>query len=75
MKKSHAELGPNYSADETFQLNSFSSTTRNMKVMEIFLGTEGKRTMLQLTMQRDELYDIKVTPTILYTIIVIVLIV
>jgi hypothetical protein len=47
-----ASLGEEYEAGEEFQWSAFSSTASSVEVMNGFLGSEGPRTLFQLSMLR-----------------------
>ena len=59
MQISIDQLGDNYKKDGEFQLGSFTSTTTAIEVMNTFLGKEGPRVMLHLTLTEPVARDVR----------------
>ena len=51
-------MGENYKKDGEFTLGSFTSTTTRIDVMNSFLGKEGSRVMLDLTLTEPVARDV-----------------
>jgi hypothetical protein len=59
MKTGVAELGENYESGEEFQFAAFVSTTTNIEVLQHFLGKEGPRTLLHMSLSAPVARDVK----------------